>query len=81
MDKELSLLKKRSRSAGGWEAGNELENNSPEVEVYPGRHQKSGGQQGGGGIVPLCSVFVRSCLKYCIQVWDPQFSKGVELLE
>ena len=31
--------------------------------------------------VPIYSVLVRSHLQYCIQAWDPQYRKDVELLE
>ena len=41
---------------------------SPESQLYPGL-----------GILPLCSV--RPHLKWCIQMWSPQYRRDVELLE
>jgi len=32
-------------------------------------------------VVPLYSEIVRPHMQYCIQVWGPQYGKGVELLE
>ncbi|GAB0204779.1 cAMP-dependent protein kinase inhibitor alpha [Grus japonensis] len=32
-------------------------------------------------ILPFCSALVRPHLKYCIQLWGPQYKKGMELLE
>jgi len=32
-------------------------------------------------IVPLCSALVRPQLGYCIQIWDPQHKKDVELFK
>ena len=32
-------------------------------------------------ILPLCSVLMRSHLKYCVQVWALQFKKDKDLLE
>ena len=32
-------------------------------------------------ILPLCSVFVRSHLEYCVQMWSPQYRRDMELLE
>ena len=31
--------------------------------------------------LPLCSALVRPLLEYCIQMWSPQYRRGVDLLE
>ena len=51
MDRKYSSAKKRHRSAGGWEAGDEpaVCSHSPESQPYPGLHQKQHGQQVEGG--------------------------------
>jgi len=33
------------------------------------------------GILPLCSTLVRPHLESCIQLWNPQHRKDMELLE
>jgi len=33
------------------------------------------------GILPLCSALVRPHLEYSIQLWSPQHTKGMDLLE
>ena len=33
------------------------------------------------GIIPLCSALMSRHLQYCIQVWDPQHKKDMNLLE
>ena len=32
-------------------------------------------------ILPLCSAQVRPHLEYCIQMWSPQYRRGMDLLE
>jgi len=32
-------------------------------------------------VLPLCSALVRSHLEFCVQLWSPQHSKEMELLE
>ena len=54
---------------------------SPESQPYPGLHQKQCGQQVKEGILPLCSALVRAHLESCIQLWSPQHSKDMDLLE
>ena len=58
---------------------------SLESQVNPGLHQYRSGQQNKGVDSPavlLCSVSVRSHLKYCCaQTWDSQHKEDVELLE
>ena len=44
-------------------------------------HQRRVSQQGWGVIVPFSSALARPHLKYCIQIWGPQYRKDVELLE
>ena len=31
--------------------------------------------------LPLCSALVRPHLKYCIQIWSPQYRRDMDLLE
>jgi len=49
--------------------------------LYPGLHQKRAGQQGEEGDCPSLLCPLRPHLEYCIQAWDPQYRKDVELLE
>ena len=32
-------------------------------------------------ILPFCSVLLRPHLEYCVQIWSPQYRRGVDLLE
>ena len=32
-------------------------------------------------VLPLFSVLVRSRLEYCVQIWSPQYSREVNLVE
>ena len=54
---------------------------SPENQPYPGLHPKQHSQQGEGLLLPLCSALVRPHLEYYIQMWSPQYSRDMELLE
>jgi len=52
---------------------------SPEIQLYPGLHQKQHGQQGGGGDPAPLLCNVRPHLQYCIQMGSPQYRRDTDL--
>ncbi|KAJ7399960.1 hypothetical protein BTVI_109719 [Pitangus sulphuratus] len=68
---ESSSVKKGLKGAGGCEAGHEPAICAPSLES----------QLSGEVILPLYSGLVRPHLQCCIQLWDSQYRKDINLLE
>jgi len=54
---------------------------SPEGQPYLGCIKRSMASRSREGILPLYSTLVRAHLEPCVQLWRPQHSKHMELLE